>query len=372
MNEHIDGLYTLVHINWNNIACAALHSVLCINLEGALDNTTHTEKSNAVVDEQAQAKPSEPQQVTGPTAEQIEGSGPEANAAAVTIPAQTSADTEKIESVETQGGSEQEVINGSETKCSDVTSDVVADIDTDDPKLNKAASVIQAGFRTYLSKKANEVEQAETQTKPLEAGGDAEPQEATEVSMEGEKEAVVPQTEAHEDEPESEDTVDPETTITHSASQGDVIHEDKEGTKSQSLLDEEQQVEETEEEDSKSTEQQSPTQQQVHVEETEKDGPKENETQPPTQNEEQRVEETEEEGPKVKEPQPSILDESEPLPEESKKEDGNGELASTQQSQDIETPEGVAMEDKSVPTGGVEQGAAEVYTILFFGCSCVY
>ena len=361
-----------MRINWDNFACDALHCVFCFDVEGALDNGPYTGNSDAVVNEQARAKP---QQVTDSTAEQVEGSGPQVNVAAVTVPAQTSADTETLESVKIQEVSEQGVVNGSETKCLDVTSDVVADIDADDPGLNKAASVIQASFRTYLKKKVTEEGQVETQTEPLEASGDAEPQEDTELNSEGEKEVSVSQTEAHEDEPESGDSVDPEMTITHSASQGDVIHEDKEGgTKSQSLLDEEQQVhvEETKEEGSKSIETQSPTQQQVHAKEIEEEGPKENETQPPTQNEEQPVEETEGQGAEEEEPQHSMQDESEPLPEESKKEDVNSELTSTLQSQDMardETPEGTAMEDKTVPTGGVEQGAAEV---LFFGCSCVY
>ena len=337
----------------------ALHRILCFNVEGALDNSTSTEKGNAIANEEAQEKLSEPQQVISPSEEQAEVSGLEVNEAAVIIQAKTQTDAEKVDSEKAQEGSQQEV-DESESKCVDMTSDEVADIDVDDPKLNKAASVIQANFRTYLSKKANEERQPEIQTEMLEANIDSEPQEATELSKEDEKTEAIPQNEANQDKPESENSVDPEMTITHSGSQNYVIQEDTEGTKSQSIPDEEQLVEETEEESSKATEPQPPTQDQ-QVEETEEESPKDTE-QSPTQDKEERVEGTEEDGSRETEPQPT-QDESEPLPEESKKEDENGELASTSQSQHVagsDVPEGAPVENQIEPTGGDEQGATEV------------
>ena len=281
--------------------------------EGALDSAAGSSaKDIAVVNDQAQSTQSEAQKVASPTTEQVADSGQEGlQDGGPTVQVESTAESDKVEAEKIQEESQVEVADESEAKRSD---NLDIDIDIDDPELNKAASVIQANFRTYLSKKADEGEQPETLVEPSDGGdvGNAEPSKEGEIPVE----EATPQAETQREEPEGEENVVPEVTATQSACEEDVTQQDEGESEPQSLP-----------------------------------------------NEEQQAEEAEEEAPKDTKPQTTELEDvsaAEPLPDESKEEDGSGqlELPQSQELSDSAVPEGGAVEEnleQTEPSGGDER-----------------
>ena len=198
----------------------------------------------------------------------IDLSDPEVHKAASTIQAQFRSHRKREEAKRNQEGAQSEAIDDKET--SDHPPNVLSDLDLDDPELNKAASVIQSNFRTYLSEKNKTTEQAETQEESEGKGGDTEPSishtedpdltkaESTmdKITPETEEsntdEQVLPPAELHE-EPEGKEESVPE--LSSSDNQEKVEQEGGlEEAPSQSVPDEEQPAETEGEGTSKGTE----------------------------------------------------------------------------------------------------------------------
>ena len=100
-------------------------------------------------------------------------SDPEVHKAASTIQAQFRSHRKREEAKRNPEKTQSEVVDDKET--SDQPPDVLSNLDLDDPELNKAASVIQSNFRTYLNKNKRTTEQAETQNESEDTGDNTEP-----------------------------------------------------------------------------------------------------------------------------------------------------------------------------------------------------
>jgi hypothetical protein len=148
--------------------------------EGTLDsNTTASEKSTATKSEDVppkQAQPNVEQDVESteqPEAIDIDLSDPEVQKAASAIQMRFRSHFKRGKAKENQEETQPEVVDDKEV--SEQAQNELSNLDLDDPELNKAASVIQSKFRTYLSEKNKTTEHAETQKENEDVGDDTEP-----------------------------------------------------------------------------------------------------------------------------------------------------------------------------------------------------
>lgn len=172
-DEEREGL--LVRINWNDTPL--------YYAEGTLDNIiTASEKSTTTKDEDdqpKQAQPSVEQEVMStepPEVVDIDLSDPEVQKAASKIQARFRSHLKREEAKkngEEEEEAQSEVVDDKETL--EQTQNELLDLDLDDPELNKAASVIQSNFRTYLNEKNKPTEHAETEKESEGIGDDTEP-----------------------------------------------------------------------------------------------------------------------------------------------------------------------------------------------------
>ena len=168
----------LVRINWNyppllnSYAEGTLDSIIT-----ASEKSTTTTKSEDV--EPNQAQPSVEQDVANreePEAVDIDLSDPEVQKAASAIQARFRSHLKRGEAKKSQEQIQPVVVDDKETL--EQTQNELSSLDLDDPELNKAASVIQSNFRIYLSEKNKATEEAETQ-KESEGAGDTDTEQAT-------------------------------------------------------------------------------------------------------------------------------------------------------------------------------------------------
>ena len=246
--------------------------------EGTLDSIAAAEKSTAKSEDSQpkQAQPNVEQNVVNteqPEIIDIDLSNPELHKAASTIQAQFRTHRKREEAKRNQKEEQPEAVDKNEP--SGQTSEILPDIDLDDPELNKAASVIQSNFRTHLSKKNKATEQVETQEESEGAGGDTEPptsrtedsdltkaestmdKVAPETEESNTDDQVAPPTEVQEEPRDKEDVAENDPEPSTSESQEKVEQEaagDKEEAPSQPAVDEEQPVETKGEDASKETE----------------------------------------------------------------------------------------------------------------------
>lgn len=152
--------------------------------EGTLDSIiTASEKSTTTKDEDDQPKqalPSVEQEVMStepPEVVDIDLSDPEVQKAASKIQARFRSHLKREEAKkngeEEEEEAQSEVVDDKETL--EQTQNELLDLDLDDPELNKAASVIQSNFRTYLNEKNKPTEHAETEKESEGIGDDTEP-----------------------------------------------------------------------------------------------------------------------------------------------------------------------------------------------------
>ena len=111
-----------------------------------------------------------------PEAVDIDLSDPEVQKAASAIQARFRSHLKKGEAKKNQEETQPEVVDDKEML--EQTKDELFHLDLDDPELNKAASVIQSSFRTYLSEKNKTTEDTETQ-KESEGTGDTDTEPTT-------------------------------------------------------------------------------------------------------------------------------------------------------------------------------------------------
>ena len=111
-----------------------------------------------------------------PEAVDIDLSDPEVQKAASAIQARFRSHLKKGEAKKNQEEAQPEAVDDKEML--EQTKDELFHLDLDDPELNKAASVIQSNFRTYLSEKNKTTEDTETQ-KESEGAGDTDTGPAT-------------------------------------------------------------------------------------------------------------------------------------------------------------------------------------------------
>ena len=164
-----------------NLWCALIGTTHPFYAEGTLDNVISGSDKGTTEDVQPkQAQPSVEQQVVNteqpPEAvADIDLSDPELQKAASTIQARFRDHLKREEEKKSQEVEAQlEVVDQKET--SDQAPNVpFSDLDLDDPELNKAASVIQSNFRTYLNEKNKTTEHAEMQKESEGIGDDTEP-----------------------------------------------------------------------------------------------------------------------------------------------------------------------------------------------------
>ena len=224
--------------------------------EGALDTITSADKGGAIVSEQAEPQQNasatseqaaEPQQSSSATKEQAEAAAASDNGEGPPTQDQPSSlheEEEEREDLQPEGVGEKETEAPNES--SSLQTD---DIDVNDPKLNKAASVIQAGFRTYLSNKASGEQQQAEEIEP--AGekvddGEVAPVEDSEPIGEGEVEQA-PVIAKQEKQQETDENDDLEQSAAPASSEGQENMAQKEGEEieSQALTDGEHQEEST-------------------------------------------------------------------------------------------------------------------------------
>lgn len=270
----------------------------------------------------------------------IDLSDPEVQKAASTIQAKFRIHRKKEEAKRNLEEEKSEIVDKNEPSDTDQTSEVLPDIDLDDPELNKAASVIQSNFRTHLSKKNKTTEQAETQEESEGVGGDIEPstshsEDSDLTKAESTADKVTPETE----ESSADDQVAPPAEV-QEASEGkeDVVESDPNP----------------------------PTSESQEVEEQEASGDTEEAPSQPVADEEQLVETKGEDASQEIEAQPGGGDDLEKLPEkveESKEEGGSGDDGNGAGGSEIEPTEGTGIENveqAEVTDGGENQEAPEV------------
>ncbi len=148
--------------------------------EGTLDSIiTASEKSTTTKSEDVppkEAQPSVEQDVTSteqPEAIDIDLSDPEVQKAASAIQMRFRSHFKRGKATKNQEEAQPEVVDDKEV--SEQAQSELSNLDLDDPELNKAASVIQSNFRTYLSEKNKTTEHTETQKESEGVGDDAEP-----------------------------------------------------------------------------------------------------------------------------------------------------------------------------------------------------
>ena len=206
-----------------------------------------------------------------PEAVDIDLSDPEVQKAASAIQARFRSHLKKGETKKNQEESQPEVV--SDKEALEQNKDEFSDLDLDDPELNKAASVIQSNFRTYLSEKNKTTEDTETQ-KESEGVGDTDTEPATSHDIEDPGSIIAESTtdkitteteesnideqvppppapaETQEETESKEESGIPEPSSSELESQDKVEKEEdsKEALQSESVADEEPQPAETEEE----------------------------------------------------------------------------------------------------------------------------
>ena len=222
--------------------------------EGALDTITSADKGGAIVSEQAESQrnasatteqAAEPQQSSSATTEQAEPVAASDNGEAPPTQDQPSSLRKEEEEGEDREQPQPEDVGEKEMEAPNESSSLQTDdIDVNDPELNKAASVIQAGFRTYLSNKTSGEQQQAGEIEP--AGekvddGEVAPVEDSEPIGEGEVEEV-PVIAKPEEQQETDENHDLEQNAAPASSEA---QKEEEETESQALTDGEQQEEST-------------------------------------------------------------------------------------------------------------------------------
>lgn len=344
--------------------CALIRVVLLIIafflLEGALENVISEEKTAAVVSEQVQLKQTEAHvvHVSSPVVKDseladIDLSDPKLNKAACTIQAQFRTHLKKEEAKKEKQESQQKVVVQDEAKPSSEGSDVITDIDLNDPELNKAASVIQASFRTHLNKEKSKTADQELQAEPKIKGAefldiDLEDPELNKAAftIQASFRAHLTKEKSKADKQMPQQVETPEDSENKESDAG-LVDADPELTKTTSVS-EEKTIQENKEE-----------------------------PQPQTM-----PESHEPEAPLPKENDPEIANaDSESSPEESKEEGKNSELASTVEPQEVVETDpaveqgGAAVENATENTEsvGVEgQEAQEVRVHMHYLIMCIY